>query len=308
MQYPIRAVSKLTGLSIDTLRAWERRYQAVTPERDVRGRLYSEADVQRLNLLRSAVERGHAIGRLTTLSDTELQSLIESPMAVATAFNLASEGDDRQRIDLQSVFSAIERFDYSGADQELGRLATLLSPRDLVHRVALPLMRQVGEACHNGQLSIAQEHLSSALLRNLLGALVRLSIRTDIPGKLLFSTPAGELHEFGILLSAMLAASGGLGIVYLGINLPAEEIVTAASKSDVLAVVLGVVGAGDEKAVAYQIEQVRQVAVELPPRIELWIGGTLSEKVRTAIKQTRALWLNDFAELEKHLQRLGARL
>jgi DNA-binding transcriptional MerR regulator len=69
MLYPIRAVAKLTGLSIDTLRAWERRYAAVEPQRDDRGRLYSETDVRRLHLLRAAVERGHAIGRLATLSD-----------------------------------------------------------------------------------------------------------------------------------------------------------------------------------------------------------------------------------------------
>ena len=55
MRYPIRAVSKLTGIAIDTLRAWERRYGAVTPVRDSRGRLYSDADVARLRLLHQAV-------------------------------------------------------------------------------------------------------------------------------------------------------------------------------------------------------------------------------------------------------------
>ena len=57
LRYPIRAVSKLTGISVDTLRAWERRYAVVDPERDERGRLYSDADVERLRLLRQAVER-----------------------------------------------------------------------------------------------------------------------------------------------------------------------------------------------------------------------------------------------------------
>ena len=56
--YPIRAVSKLTGISIDTLRAWEKRYQVVAPQRDERGRLYTEADMQRLRLLNAAVEHG----------------------------------------------------------------------------------------------------------------------------------------------------------------------------------------------------------------------------------------------------------
>ncbi|MCX6620756.1 MAG: MerR family transcriptional regulator, partial [Acidobacteria bacterium] len=57
--YPIRAVAKLTGIPVDTLRAWERRYRAVTPDRSARGRLYSDAEVRRLLLLRTAVDGGH---------------------------------------------------------------------------------------------------------------------------------------------------------------------------------------------------------------------------------------------------------
>ena len=74
MKYPIRTVSKMTGLGIDTLRAWERRYDAVRPHRDDRGRLYSDADVQRLRLLRDAVANGHAIGRAARFDVRELQA------------------------------------------------------------------------------------------------------------------------------------------------------------------------------------------------------------------------------------------
>ena len=77
--YPIRAVSKLTGIGIDTLRAWERRHGAVTPIRDDRGRMYTDADVARLRLLRGAVEHGHSIGRLAGLTDAELRHLAGEP-------------------------------------------------------------------------------------------------------------------------------------------------------------------------------------------------------------------------------------
>src|SRR3954454_19790958 len=73
--YPIRAVSKLTGIGIDTLRAWERRHGAVTPVRDDRGRMYTEGDIARLRLLRGAVEQGHSIGRVAGLTDGELRHL-----------------------------------------------------------------------------------------------------------------------------------------------------------------------------------------------------------------------------------------
>ena len=303
--YPIRAVSKQTGISIDTLRAWERRYQAVTPQRDDRGRLFTEADVQRLHLLRTAVEHGHAISQLAVLKDEDLQTLIANPALVAPELSTAKKTrQNKPAIELDAVIAAIERLDYAEAERELALLAAVLTPRDLVHHVAQPLMQQVGEAWHEGRLSIAQEHMTSSLLRNLLGALVPLYRRTSPPSKVLFATPSAELHEFGILLAAMLTAGGGLGIVYLGTNLPGEEIVMAAHKTMPQAVVLGLIGANGAQA---GIKEVQIVAEKLPAQIELWVGGMKEPPIRQAIKQTRALVMDDFVMLEQHLMRLGAR-
>jgi DNA-binding transcriptional MerR regulator/methylmalonyl-CoA mutase cobalamin-binding subunit len=303
--YPIRAVSKLTGISIDTLRAWERRYQAVTPQRDEQRRLYTEADVQRLHLLNAAVEKGHAIGRLAALSDEELSDLIASPVMAANESGAAKAArQDKPSMEMPSLMAAIERLDYAEAERELSLLAAVLAPRELVHRVAQPLLQRVGEAWHEGKLSVAHEHMTSALLRNLLGALIPLYRRTTPAGKLLFATPSGEHHEFGILLSAMLAVGGGLGIVYLGANLPAEEIAVAAQKTAPQAVVLGFIGANGAKAAMRELEKVTQ---KLPAQIELWVGGAQGEALVKEVKQTRALLMEDFEMLEQHLVRLGAR-
>ena len=74
-QFPIRAVARMTGLSVDTLRAWERRYQAVVPDRGDRGRVYTDRDVERLKLLAGLVANGHAIGSIAAKSDTALLRL-----------------------------------------------------------------------------------------------------------------------------------------------------------------------------------------------------------------------------------------
>ncbi len=303
--YPIRAVSKLTGISIDTLRAWERRYQVVTPERDERGRLYSEADVQRLRLLNTAVEKGHAISRLASLSDEELQNLIANPAAFsrAAAVMESFQTDDFAPVP-RSVMSAIERMDYLEAERELSLLAAVLSPRDLIHRVALPLMRQVGNAWHEGKLSIAQEHMTSSLLRNLFGALIPLHQKSAPTSKLMFVTPAGEQHEFGILASAMLAVGGGLGAIYLGTNLPADEIVLAAQKTAPQAVVLGFIGANGTRTA---VSEIQKAAQNLPSHIELWVGGPQTDAVVEELRKTRAVLIEDFQMLEQHLVRLGAR-
>ena len=75
-RYPIRAVAKTTGLSLDTLRAWERRYKAVVPERSERGRQYGAEDIDRLLLLGKLVEKGHAIGGIAALPNDDLKKLL----------------------------------------------------------------------------------------------------------------------------------------------------------------------------------------------------------------------------------------
>ncbi|MBS1788784.1 MAG: MerR family transcriptional regulator [Acidobacteria bacterium] len=303
--YPIRAVSKLTGISIDTLRAWERRHNVVTPQRDERGRLYSDADVHRLRLLSAAVEKGHAISRLASLNDEELQTLIANPVAaVSAALAMETAHADEFAPVPRSVMSAIERMDYLEAERELSLLAAVLSPRDLVHRVALPLMREVGDGWHLGTLSVAQEHMASSLLRNLFGALIPQHQKTAPTSKLLFVTPSGEQHEFGILASAMLAVGGGLGAIYLGTNLPAEEIVQAAQKTAPQAVILGFIGANGAKA---GITEIHKVAQNLPSHIELWVGGTQADALIEEVRKTRAVLIENFEMLEQHLVRLGAR-
>src|SRR5689334_9647619 len=119
-RYPIRAVSRLTGIGIDTLRAWERRYGAVTPTRDDRGRMYSEADVARLRLLSGAVEQGHSIGRLAALRDDQLRDLCSAAGAIASS---ASAPSSRTPIDTTALISALRGYDAVGIDQELSRLA-----------------------------------------------------------------------------------------------------------------------------------------------------------------------------------------
>ncbi len=74
----------LTGLSIETLRAWERQHEVVRPVRGARGSLYSGNDVKRLQLLAAAVERGRMIEDIASLPDGELEAIITMPLALVS--------------------------------------------------------------------------------------------------------------------------------------------------------------------------------------------------------------------------------
>jgi methanogenic corrinoid protein MtbC1 len=209
------------------------------------------------------VQQGHAIGQIAGLATPELQGLLEIP-----AYSNPEPLPDL----LAPVFEAIERFDGGRAADELSRLAAILAPRDFVYQVALPLMRETGIRWHSGQLAISQEHLLSQILRNLLGGMMRLFRHSGSAARIVFGTPAGESHEFGILAAAMLASLGGLEPVYLGPDLPALEIVRAAERSAAAIVVLAVT-----HPLRSSVEEIRTVAEGLPPGVEFWVGGDGSE-------------------------------
>ena len=200
--YPISAVAKLTGIPLDTLRAWERRYGTVIPKRDGRGRVYSEEQIQKLLLLRRALEQGHSIGQVAALGHRQLRQLLEKSSSIAAGQSVAKPNDSSGI--LSPVLHALDRFDYAGTDREINRLAAALgSPRNFVHQAALPLMRTVGERWHEGKCSIAQEHMLTNLLTAVLASLVRTYAPSNPPARVLLATPANERHAFPILAAAM---------------------------------------------------------------------------------------------------------
>lgn len=298
--YPIRAVSLMTGVSIDTLRAWERRYGAVTPVRDERGRVYTDADVRRVRLLREAVEKGHAIGRVANMTDEQLAQL------ATAAVQMTTDGPERAPAGstiIDTIIAAIERFDATTVETELARAAALLRAPDLLREVLTPVLVEVGERWHSGRGRVAHEHMLSASVRNVLGSLLRVHQKAGVPERILFATPSGERHEFGTLGSALLAASGGLGTIYLGPDMPADDIVAVTKVVDLDVVVLGVTDAVESARIDKDIEA---VARRLDARVELWLGGRGAERMARRLKG-RAVALPTFEALEQQLVRLGAR-
>jgi len=300
VRYPIRAVSRLTGIGIDTLRAWERRHGAVTPIRDDRGRMYTDADIARLRLLRGAVEHGHTIGRLAGLTDRELRHLAApggaSPLSGPTPTR-------RTTIDTAALTAALQKYDATAIDQQISRLASVMPPLELLRDVLMPALAQVGDDWHRGPARIAHEHLMSATMRNILGSFLRLYARPAASPRLLFATLAGERHEIGTLGAAMLAASSGLGVAYLGPDLPAREIVGSVRPAGAQVLVLGLTATAAGKA---RERELRTVVRDLAKEVELWAGGRGAAR-HASIITPRGLVFADYAAYQQELIRIGGR-
>ncbi|MEZ4331656.1 MAG: MerR family transcriptional regulator [Myxococcota bacterium] len=260
--YPLRVAVRRTGLSAERLRAWEARYGVVRPIRTPGGsRRYRETDLDRLRLLREAVEAGHRIGDVAGLEVEVLRAFLAAgptgptrPTAPA-AFEALIGWLERLEVDrVRACF-----------DSELARRGVL----EFARAFALPLLVEVGRRWEAGQLSVAAEHLASNLLVAMFGEALR-AVRPKDPGAVLvFATPEGERHALGLFVAALTAAHAGAATVFLGAEVPEDDLVASVTRCRADALVLGLV-AGD----GTQLEpRIRRLRTRLPERAALWLGG-----------------------------------
>lgn len=291
-KYLIGAVTKLTGLSIDVVRVWERRYGAVRPARSEGGtRLYSDADVLRLNRLRQAVDKGFGIGQAARFSEAELDEVIgDSPQSFIKTDPFA---ETRRRF-----IDAVRLMDVVAAEQEISRAATLYSTVELVTDIIAPIIRETGERSTRGEFSAAHEHLASGLLRNLVSSLLRLYPASSSGKAIVLATPAQERHEFGLLLTSLLAAMHGWKVVYLGADLPAPEIVRAVRLTNARVLVLSVT-AGNSRVG----DEFRAISNLLPISTQVWVGGDEAVKHRIIIERANWILVRTLEELDELLKR-----
>jgi DNA-binding transcriptional MerR regulator/methylmalonyl-CoA mutase cobalamin-binding subunit len=296
-KYSVKAVSQMTGITPDTLRAWERRYQAVTPEREPGGRRsYNDDAVKRLQLLKKVVDLGHAIGMVANLPSAQLKELLDSNGSGRPT------GRPAETL-LNQLMTAVQSYDMSEFDRIIGFTAATMSSREFALDVVRPLLCRIGDRWYEGNLSVAQEHAVSAALRHLLGSMLRMHpSRPDRPG-ILFATVSGERHEFGILLLCLLAAGEGFRCHYLGPDLPATEVAKAATELQATVVGLSLVYVQDPTDV---VRQVALIANALPDTIELWIGGRGAEAVAPLLPQELSIHVADVADFERRLALLNA--
>lgn len=270
-RHPIAVVSQRTGLSQDVLRVWERRYDAVTPSRSPNGvRLYSDADIERLILLRTATRAGRSIGQLAKLPTGELEALVvEDETAQERRGRPAGSPPDPDNV-VGASLALARLLDASALDEALRRAAVVMGMPVFLETVAAPLLRKVGDEWHAGRLSPAHEHLVTSSLHEIVVAMMR--VFTQRPGAptVLVATSAGERHVIGAALVGAAAALEGWNVLYLGGNLPATEIADAARSKGVRVVALSVIYVDSPPNLLAEMRALRE---QLPTDVPLIAGG-----------------------------------
>ncbi|MGZ3417042.1 MAG: MerR family transcriptional regulator [Polyangiales bacterium] len=279
----IAQVARRTGVSEHALRIWERRYGTIASHRSESGyRLYTEEDVIRIRAIKDLLDGGYAIGEIAMLPIRELEGLRENVEPRRESAPLPGPVADVAR---ERFLAAIESYDLD----EAGRVATsamvAFAPYDLLTQVTAPLLEEIGERWRNKALSVAQEHAASAILRGQLGELLRAARPRSGGPTVVATTPVGELHEFGALIAAVIVATAGASVVYLGPNTPPAEVASAVEKSKADAVLISVVCL--EAPVA--TSALTEIRKAVPPTVDVWAGGRALASAPDGVSFIRSL-------------------
>lgn len=275
--YPIQTVSLRTELSEHVIRAWESRYGAVLPARRGGRRLYSEADIQRLALLKRCVAAGHRIGTIASLDTGALRSLAAPPLAAATDEIPGALGTL-----MTEALSKIAALDAQALESVLQRAATTVGSDSVIELFLFPLLAEVGHRWSQGVVGIAEEHLLSTVARGYLsGRLMSRAPEPDAPVAVI-AAPAGELHDVGCLAAAVWVQEAGRRVITLGANTPPDSVAEAvtASGASLVIVVVAV-----EELLTDLIMQLDSLHAQTQPDVHHILAGRLSDRLAARARE-----------------------
>jgi len=287
----IGALSQATGIPVQTLRTWERRYQSPQPARKPSGhRLYPASLVGRLRKVAQLLDRGHRPAEILALASAELDSLL-SLSGVGAGGAGAPVGGTSAAADadgpaFREVLRAVERFDRQGLMDILRANWIRLGPLQFLQQCAAGMMEEVGTAWQSGRLGIRHEHFATACLASFLRE-VRAPFDHQARGpRVIAAMLPGDAHEGGLLMASVILAVRGCRLVYLGADTPIEQIATAAREGEVQAVALSISATFPPRQAG---KAVAELHAALPRRMPLWVGGAGAPKPAKGVERFETL-------------------
>ena len=230
-----------------------------------------------------------------TLDEQALGELLDAPARETT--------DKRSNAFVQRILDAAFDFRVAECEQALTLAIAIMPPSALISDVLRPLLQEVGERWHRGEFAVSQERLISSCVRRHIGLILETYDRTAHRQSIVFATLPGERHELGLLMAALLCASRGFKVHYLGPDLPPEEIARFARETASSVVAVSVVLADLQEGVP---QHLAMLATELGTQATIWVGGSGSEKLRQKKLPEGCAVLSDQHDLERRLELLQA--
>ena len=292
----IHRVAKLTGLSKDVIRVWERRFELLKPTRGAnRYRNYSDEDVALLRYLKEQLDAGGSIGELSKLGREELLG------RARTNAPQASFVDNTFSRLLRELLSALDPFDRVTFEKRLNGAVAVVPFEDALHGILLPLQEQVGQLWHDGHVDIAIEHyVTKQIQQKIFSAMNQLPV-AEFGAKVVVACPPGEEHDIAALTVAYRCRVRGCRVYYLGANVPIASLTSLCGKVEPDLTIISFPLALSEAQAA---ELVQALVHEVNPVSHLAVGGHGALAMRGLFVNAQIEVLEDFVELDHRVDRL----
>ena len=263
----IGALSKATGVPVETLRTWERRYGFPNPTRDDHGhRVYSIDMTEHVRMVEAAIKAGHRASSAVAMDLETLTDLFGSSAGGEYDFRI-SNADPHT---IQPWLDATRDYDGETLESLFRRDWANLGGMEFLKTRVHPFLVELGLAWSEQRLEIGHEHFASERLRDFLTSLWRpLSDRNTGPHVVCATLP-GESHSLGLQMAAMTLSIVGCRVMYLGADTPIQDLADAATSHASAAVCVSISVAADRFTTVSDLSRLRAT---LPSNISLVIGG-----------------------------------
>lgn len=238
--FEIGQVSAQTNLPPYLIRVWESRYSAVSPLRSSGNRrIFCTDDIKKLQLLSKAVESGHSISQIASLSQEEL-------MRVVGIHQSESQHDhDNESSNLsgaqpyfQKSLRLVAELDITGLQSMLDKAATNLTRPVLILDLIVPLYFRTKRLVQNDNLRLINLKALTSFLQAFMWDLLRTTVVSESAPKVVTGTLTGQRSEITALAMALIAMESGYKSIYLGSNLPANDLAAAVKSKAAQAVAI----------------------------------------------------------------------
>ena len=293
----IHRVAKLTGLSKDVIRVWERRYGLVKPSRSSnRYREYSDEEVALLRFVKAQMEQGATIGGLAA----EGHDALVARMRLATAAS-PEEQKPHERL-LDDLVGSLDPLDKAAFERKLNGAVAVIPFEEALQRILLPLQRRIGERWHDGHLNVAVEHYVTKLVQQKLFSVTNQLPVNEFGPRVLIACPQGETHEIGAQAVAYIAANRGCQVYYLGPNLPTADLTEFCERVTPDLVLLSLTETQTANAATQRLKELEPLAKHWP----VAIGGQGARAMANLLHETHIELLDDLPTLHRRLLQLTA--
>lgn len=304
-KHPIQVVARRTGLTPDVIRAWERRYNAVKPQRAAnQRRLYSDLDVERLGLLRRATAAGRRIGDIARQSMDELYALVKNDeLAAAQTHSFPAQRPNTGSVmeHFEECLEAINLMQPTVLKTALVKAAGMLGTPFLLEDLLRPLVAHIRDECRRGSMRLSQERMATSMIRSYMCTLTASESMIDTSYSIIVTTPSGQHYDLIALRMAVAASSYGWNSIYLGAELPADEIVHACTHTQASAIALGIARPADDPHLPNVL---RQIKSQLPESTTLIVCGSAVSGYTEVVEEINAITVQTMGELRLELDRL----